>query len=230
MLGALMAFGSILTLGVVVGFVVLVVSEILGVSSDAEGEGSSLVGISLTALLAFFLGGFVAGRMASRSGLKHGGLLVALLTLVAAMFLAVVGVILGSGLVNGLTGVRLPSTLEDVHSLGVIMLVIGVLALILPYFGGAMGGVRGTKTGRRRSPLQGEENWDRQSIRRVKREFLPVRRETVKVSLEDAYRIRRIYRKLAKMRGRGHLRRFTVFVRHENVVRLLEFLGYRQEE
>ena len=61
-------------------------------------------------------------------------------------------------------------------------------------------------------------------------EMLPVRWETVKVSLSDAYGIRRIYRRLAKMRGRGHLRRLTVFIRHENVVRLLEFLGYRQDE
>jgi hypothetical protein len=52
----------------------------------------------------------------------------------------------------------------------------------------------------------------------------------VRASLNDAYRIRRIYRRLAKMRGRGRLHRLTVFVRHENVVRLLEFLGYRQQE
>ena len=32
------------------------------------------------------------------------------------------------------------------------------------------------------------------------------------------------------MRGRGRLCRLTVFVRHENVIRLLKFLGYRQEE
>jgi hypothetical protein len=57
-----------------------------------------------------------------------------------------------------------------------------------------------------------------------------VRWETVKVSLKDAYRIRRIYRRLAKMRGRGNLHRLTVFIRHENVVRLLEFLGYCQQE
>src|SRR5919112_5721782 len=61
-------------------------------------------------------------------------------------------------------------------------------------------------------------------------EMLPVQWETVKVSRKDAYRIRRVYRRLAKMRGRGHLHRLTVFVRHENVLRLLEFLGYRQEE
>ena len=60
--------------------------------------------------------------------------------------------------------------------------------------------------------------------------MLPVRWETVKVSLKDAYKIRRIYRRLAKMRGGGHLRRLTVFIRHENVVRLLEFLGYRKDE
>jgi len=60
-------------------------------------------------------------------------------------------------------------------------------------------------------------------------EYLPVRWETVQVSLRDAFRIRRIYRKLARRKGGGFLRRMTVFVRHENVVRLLEFLGYRLE-
>ncbi len=59
--------------------------------------------------------------------------------------------------------------------------------------------------------------------------LLPVRWETVEVSLRDAYKIRRIYRKLARRKGSGSLRRITVFVRHENVVRLLEYLGYRLE-
>jgi hypothetical protein len=60
-------------------------------------------------------------------------------------------------------------------------------------------------------------------------ELLPVRWETVEVSLRDAFRIRRIYRKLAKRNGSGSLRRITVFVRYENVLRLLEFLEYRVE-
>jgi hypothetical protein len=60
-------------------------------------------------------------------------------------------------------------------------------------------------------------------------ELLPVQWETAQVGIQDAFRIRRIYRKLAKRRGSGSLRRITVFVRHENVVRLLEFLGYRLE-
>jgi hypothetical protein len=59
--------------------------------------------------------------------------------------------------------------------------------------------------------------------------LLPVQWEKVEVSLRDAYKIRRIYRKLAKRKGSGFLRRFTVFIRHEKVVRLLEFLGYQLE-
>ena len=60
-------------------------------------------------------------------------------------------------------------------------------------------------------------------------ELLPVRWEMIQVSLRDAFRIRRIYRKLARMKGSGSLRHITVFVRHENVVRLLEFLEYQLE-
>jgi hypothetical protein len=59
--------------------------------------------------------------------------------------------------------------------------------------------------------------------------LLPVRWEMVQVSLRDAFRIRRIYRRLAKRKGSGSLRCITVFVRYENVVRLLEFLGYQLE-
>ncbi len=61
-------------------------------------------------------------------------------------------------------------------------------------------------------------------------EMLPVRWDTVKVSQKHLNRISSIYRRLAGMRGRGSLHRLTVFIRHENVVRLLEFLRYRQEE
>jgi hypothetical protein len=61
------------------------------------------------------------------------------------------------------------------------------------------------------------------------KDLLPVRWEKVEVSLRDAFRIRRIYRKLSRRKGSGYLRRITVFVRHESVVRLLKFLGYQLE-
>ena len=59
--------------------------------------------------------------------------------------------------------------------------------------------------------------------------LLPVRWETVRVGLADAFKIRRVLRRLARRRGTGPLRRLTVFVRYQNVVRLLGFLGYPQE-
>ena len=148
MLGSLATFVIILTLGGVVGFVLAAIFVLLGMAGAAEG---GLVGVSLTLLLAFFLGGYVAGRAASRSGARHS-LLVALLMLVAAMFLAVVGVLLGSGLVNGLSGVRFPSTPDDLRNMGAIMPVFEVVALILPFVCGAVGGVRGAKVGRKRRP------------------------------------------------------------------------------
>jgi hypothetical protein len=61
------------------------------------------------------------------------------------------------------------------------------------------------------------------------KELLPVRWETAEISLRDAFRIRRIFRKLARRKGIGSLRRITVFVRHENVVRLLAFFGYQSQ-
>jgi hypothetical protein len=61
------------------------------------------------------------------------------------------------------------------------------------------------------------------------KELLPVRWETAQVSLRDAFRMRRIYRRLARRKGSGSLHSMTVFVRHENVVRLLGFLGYQLE-
>src|SRR5215213_5518082 len=58
------------------------------------------------------------------------------------------------------------------------------------------------------------------------KELLPARWETVQVSLRDAFKIRRIFRKMAKRKGSGSLRSITVFIRYENVVRRLKFLGY----
>ncbi len=151
-LGSLATFLITLTLGVAVGFVLAAMFALLEMAGATDGGVvSGLVGVSLTLLLAFFLGGYVAGRMAWRSGARHG-LLMALLALVAAIFLAVVGTILGLGLVTSLSGVRFPSTLDDVQNLSAIMPVFGVLALILPFVGGAVGGVRGAKMVRKRRP------------------------------------------------------------------------------
>lgn len=148
-LGSVTAFGLVLTLSAIAGIVVVAILTVLGTAGASEGGASSLVGVSLTLVLAFYLGGYVAGRTATRSGARHG-LLVALLALVVAIFLAAMGIIFGSGLVNSLSGLRLPSSLEDIQNLGMPMTVSGVLALTLPFIGGALGGTWGAKMGRRR--------------------------------------------------------------------------------
>jgi hypothetical protein len=148
-LGSLATFGIILIFSAIAGIVVHAILALLGRAGASEGEVSGLVGVSLTLLLAFYLGGYVAGRIASRSGAGQG-LLVALLVLVVAMFLIVMGVIAKSGFVNGLSGLRLPSALEDVHNLSAVMSISGVLALILPFIGGVIEGVRGANMRRRR--------------------------------------------------------------------------------
>ncbi|MDP9475215.1 MAG: hypothetical protein M3R38_05895 [Actinomycetota bacterium] len=58
---------------------------------------------------------------------------------------------------------------------------------------------------------------------------IPVHHEIVAVAPEDAYRIRRAYRKLARKKATGRVLGMTVFARHRTVVRLLKHLGYRTE-
>ena len=156
-LGLLTALGAGLILSGIVG---AIVGAILGTGSAtqsaAEGGAASLIGLLITLLLAFLIGGYAAGRMASRSGLKHG-LLVALLYLLITIVLALLGAAIGTDLINfaGVTLPEVPSGVEQEapQSLGAILTVSGILALLLPFVGGAIGGAWGARTGRRRGDV-----------------------------------------------------------------------------
>jgi hypothetical protein len=93
--------------------------------------------------------------MASRSGLKHG-LLVALVALVVTVILAIIGGALGLGFLDQLSGITLPAPATNAakqvpqQGLNVILSVSGILALLFPFIGGALGGAKGASTGRRR--------------------------------------------------------------------------------
>ena len=150
-LGWLAALGAGLILSGIVG---AIVGAILGTGSArqsaTEGGAAALVGLLLTLLLAFIIGGYVAGRLASRSGLKHG-LLVPLLALLVTILLAGIGALLGVSFIDQLSGVTLPGLPQDApQSLGTIATVSGILALLVPFIGGAIGGLWGAKTGERR--------------------------------------------------------------------------------
>jgi hypothetical protein len=140
----------------IVGAMVGALFAALGAKSGTTGGGiSGVIGVLLTLLIAFFLGGYAAGRMASHSGVKHG-LLVALLALVVTIVLALIGVAVGASFIDHLGGVRLPApatkAAQNVPQQGLttILSVSGILALLFPFIGGALGGARGAKVGQER--------------------------------------------------------------------------------
>ena len=149
--GWLAALGAGLILSGIVGAIVGAILGGGGASSSAtDGGTAGLIGLLLTLLLAFIIGGYVAGRLASRSGLKHG-LLVPVLALVVTIVLAGVGTLLGLSFIDNLSGVTLPSSPNDApQNLGTILTGAGILAVLAPFVGGAIGGALGARTGRRR--------------------------------------------------------------------------------
>ena len=155
-LGWLAALGAALILSSIVGAIVGALFAALGAKSGTTGGGiSGVIGLLLTLLIAFYLGGYAAGRMASRSGVKHG-LLVALLALVATIVLALIGAAVGASFIDQLGGVTLPApaskAAQNVPQQGVstILSVSGILALLFPFIGGALGGARGATVGQER--------------------------------------------------------------------------------
>ena len=152
-LGWLAALGAALILSGIVGAIVGAIFAVLGVKSGTTGGGiAGVIGVLLTLLIAFYLGGYAAGRMASRSGVKHG-LFVALLALVVTIVLALVGAAVGASFMDQLSGVTLPGpagkAAQNVPQQGftTILSVSGILALLFPFIGGALGGARGAKVG-----------------------------------------------------------------------------------
>ena len=127
-----------------------------GLVGAAQQLPSAVVALSVAALVersspvVVLLGGYAAGRMASRSGLKHG-ILVPVLALVATIFLAGIGTLLGLSFIDQLSGVTLPGIPGGAtQNLGTILTVSGILALLAPFIGGAIGGLWGARTGSHR--------------------------------------------------------------------------------
>jgi len=155
--GWLAALGAGLILSGIVGAIVgAILGGNQGVGQEAQSSGiAGLVGLLITLFLAFLIGGYVAGRLASRSGLKHG-ILVPILSLVVILLLAIIGAIVGASFIDQLSGVALPQVPQGAQQqvpqqgLGTILTVSGILALLVPLIGGALGGLWGAKTGRQR--------------------------------------------------------------------------------
>ena len=151
LIGWLTALGASLILSGIVTATVGVILTAFGFGGGAEAGTTGLVGILLTLFLAFLIGGYTAGRMTGRDGSKHG-LLVALLALIVTLILAFLGGVAGLGLIDSLQGVTLPGVPTEIvqSGLGTVLTLGGVVALLLPFVAGALGGSWGAKTGRGR--------------------------------------------------------------------------------
>ncbi len=155
LIGMLTALGAALLLSGLVGGIVALVVALLSAGGAQAGAGlSSLAGVVVTLFLAYLVGGYAAGRMASRKGTKHG-LFAALVGVVLTILLVVIGAAVGSGISDNLSGVILSNFPEDneqqsLGSLLALSAVSGILVLLAPFFGGALGGAWGARTGRRR--------------------------------------------------------------------------------
>ena len=74
-----------------------------------------------------------------------------LVSLVITIVLAILGGLVGVSLIDNLSGVTLPGLPDEApQNLGTIFTLSGILALLFPFLGGAIGGSWGARTGRRR--------------------------------------------------------------------------------
>lgn len=148
-IGWLSALGAgLISSGIVSG----IVAGVAGAGGSTSQAGTvGVVGLLITLFVAFLVGGYTAGRLAGRSGTRHG-LFVALLALIITFILILLSTIVGAVLIDNLRGVTLPGVPEDIarQGLNTVLTLSSVLALVLPFIAGAIGGSRGAYTGSRR--------------------------------------------------------------------------------
>lgn len=156
LIGMLTALGAALLLSGIIGAIVVFIVALLAVDGSETAAGiTSLAGVLATLFLSYLMGGYAAGRVSSRKGTKHG-VLAALLGVVVTILLVLIGTVAGFGISDNLSGVVLPDVPADeeqqqgLGSLLAFSAISGILILILPFIGGAVGGAWGARTGRRR--------------------------------------------------------------------------------
>lgn len=155
LIGMLTALGAALLLSGIIGAIVVFIVALLAVDGSETAAGiTSLAGVLATLFLSYLMGGYAAGRVSSRKGTKHG-VLAALLGVVVTILLVLIGTVVGFGISDNLSGVVLPDVPGDEEQQGLGSLlafsaISGILILILPFIGGAVGGAWGARTGSRR--------------------------------------------------------------------------------
>lgn len=143
--GTLCAYGTFAIVAAVAGSLLAaadVDTEFRTNDWTSSGFAAGLVS-ALVLLVAYLFGGYVAGRMARRSGLLHGAA-VALLSLVLG---AIVGGVAGAAQDNGsiqsdLQGVGVPTSWDQLKGVAIASVILSLVGLIV---GALLGGVLGER-------------------------------------------------------------------------------------
>lgn len=153
--GWLTATGMFVLLSALVGTVAAIfgiggnlsASDVTSGSSEAQSMGlTAAVVFGVILLIAYYTGGYVAGRMARFSGVKQG-VAVWLWAIIVALVLAIIGLIVGNqaNVTERFQGIGVPSS-QDLAGPGLIGLaVVAAIALI----GAILGGLAGMRYHRR---------------------------------------------------------------------------------
>ena len=136
--------GALLTALLSAAGAAIALTELTGEEAAESAETISLVGgiaLLVVALISYFAGGYVAGRMSRFDGGRQG-LAVWIFSIVAAIVLAIVGAIAGSeyNLLGGLELPRIPIDEGDLTTGGVIFLIVTVLGTLLAAMAGGKAG------------------------------------------------------------------------------------------
>jgi hypothetical protein len=147
LVGMLVALALLMLLGGLVGAAVGAIGYQTGLDGNqAKLSIGALVGGIVALSLAYYVGGWAAGRIARYDGVKNG-VMTGVWTLVLAAALAGLGAWLG-GEYNVLARVDLPNWFSrDALTVGAVAS--GVVAVLAMLAGGALGGARGARYHRR---------------------------------------------------------------------------------
>jgi hypothetical protein len=144
--GTLVAFGAVALVAAIAG----AIGSQLGLTTDgistSEYRDAGMVGAAVTAvvlLVAFFFGGYVAGRMSRRAGFLHGVLVFVLAALVVA---AVAGLAAWLGDPDSVRSTLSDSGVPtDANTWSDIGIGAGIAALVAMLVGSILGGIRGDR-------------------------------------------------------------------------------------
>ena len=136
--------GALLTALLSAAGAAIALTELTGEEAADSAETISLIGgiaLLLVALISYFAGGYVAGRMSRFDGGRQG-LGVWIVSIVVAIVLAVIGAIAGSeyNVLGGLELPRIPIDEGDLTTGGLIFLVASVLGTLLAAMAGGKAG------------------------------------------------------------------------------------------